>query len=246
MQLPDSRVELVWHPTDASDFREYKLYRKGDPGLDETTGDLTFVSTGRLDTTFVDGTTLVGQEYYYRVYILNEFGRVGGSNLVSIQTAIQNLVPDGAFDYPSSLMQHWEYSASRQDISVTVDSTVSHSGHYSLHVGFVYNAQGTAVPVSLIRPLSLRPNVPYRLSFYLKVRGERNNTDDMFVHIMQGSTYVSGMTIVANHDYSSRYVDEDWAEWSHTFLITADTPIGLRFVANNENVWLDDITLLPL
>ena len=41
-------------PTDADDFREYKVYRRDSPGIDETSGELIFVSTARAQTTFLD------------------------------------------------------------------------------------------------------------------------------------------------------------------------------------------------
>jgi hypothetical protein len=73
-------VPLKWASSIDSDFREYKLYRKDDPGLDETTGELIFVSTDKDDTTFTDISFITGQNLYYRVYSLFSFGRLGGSN----------------------------------------------------------------------------------------------------------------------------------------------------------------------
>jgi hypothetical protein len=244
-EVSSSQLRLVWHPTDAADFREYKLFRKTNAGLDETTGELTFVSTFRAETTFVDASTLVGQTYYYRLYVMNDVGRLGGSNLVSKEVAVRNLIPDGSFESPASFARYWSYSTTRQDIAVTVDSSVSHSARYSLHVSFTYSINGTAVPVNLIGPIRLRPNVLYKLSYFLKVKGRRNNTDDLFVNVNQQGVSVSTAAIVANRDHSVGDVDADWAEWSQTFLVTSDTPISVVFIANNENVWLDDITLIP-
>lgn len=97
----------------------------------------------------------------------------------------------------------------------------------------------------LTSPIKLRPNVLYTHSYFLKVRGQRNNTDDLFVNVTQRGATVSVATIVANHDHSVGTVDVDWAEWSQSFLVTTETPVSVVFIANNENVWLDDITLMP-
>jgi hypothetical protein len=56
--------------------------------------------------------------------------------LVLKQVEVRNLIPDGSFDSPASLAHFWSYSASRQDISDTIDSSVRHSANYSLHVSF--------------------------------------------------------------------------------------------------------------
>ena len=50
--ITDESVNLSWSPTDASDFREYKIYRHITSGLDETTGLLIHVSTSINDTVF--------------------------------------------------------------------------------------------------------------------------------------------------------------------------------------------------
>ena len=241
-----SQVRLMWHPSDAADFREYKLYRKGDQGLDETTGELAYVATSRTDTTFVDTRVLAGETYYYRVFVMNDLGRLGGSNLVSAVAKIENLIPDGGFEVPTSLAAHWEYQAYRQDMSVTLDSTVSHAGKSSLHVHFTWNPQGSAVAVKLLDMLTLRTSTPYELSFYMKVKGQRNNTDDLFVNLFQGQNYIGGLTIVANNDHNNQTVDVDWAQWKLNFSVAEGSPVSITFIANNENVWLDDVTLVPL
>lgn len=84
--VTEHEMTLTWSQTDAVDFREYKLYRHDSSGLDETTGELIHVSTSRADVTFTD-TDLGGDAtYFYRVYVMNDLGRLGGSNIVSATT----------------------------------------------------------------------------------------------------------------------------------------------------------------
>lgn len=82
----DRSMRLTWESADSSEFREYKLYRHTTSGLDETTGTLAHVSTMIDDTTFLDTDLNGTTEYFYRVYVMNQYGRVGGSNLVSATT----------------------------------------------------------------------------------------------------------------------------------------------------------------
>ena len=98
-------VELAWSPTDAHDFREYKLYRHTTSGLDETTGTLVHVSTTIFDTAFADTHILPYQQYYYRVYIMNHFGAMGGSNIVSTSTQSFNILVNGDFEAYDAVTQ---------------------------------------------------------------------------------------------------------------------------------------------
>ena len=96
--ITSSSVGVFWSPTDAIDFREYKIYRHDTPGLDETTGTLVYVATSINDTSFVDTELFESTTYYYRVYVMNDFGRLGGSNIASSKTLIKNLIKNGDFE----------------------------------------------------------------------------------------------------------------------------------------------------
>ena len=61
-------ILIAWNQTDSKDFYEYKLYRHTTSGLDETTGELIYVSTSKNDTTFKDSSLLSNKQYYYRVF----------------------------------------------------------------------------------------------------------------------------------------------------------------------------------
>ncbi len=76
-------VRLSWTKSIAADFREYKVYRHTSPGLDEVTGTLLYVATSADDTLFTDEIDH-GDQFYYRVFVLNEYGLLGGSNIESI------------------------------------------------------------------------------------------------------------------------------------------------------------------
>lgn len=79
-------IRLSWSPYAAPDFREYKVYAQNIPGLDESTGELVYVTTNVNDTTFM-AELPHGSSQYYRVFILSEYGFLGGSNLVQAVTS---------------------------------------------------------------------------------------------------------------------------------------------------------------
>ncbi len=84
-------IKLHWSPYTGNGFYEYKVYRHNSTALDETTGTLIHIATEPTDTTFIDGEQEGGlfpnTTFYYRVYINNEYGRMGGSNILETKTA---------------------------------------------------------------------------------------------------------------------------------------------------------------
>lgn len=125
-------VSISWNPTDANDFREYKLFRNLTSGLDQTTGTLVHVSTAINDTLFIDNTVNPLTTYYYRVYIMNDFGNLGGSNITSITTLVKNIISNSSFEsidagtlFPSG----WSYFGSQgkfqTDLQIAQDSSKS-------------------------------------------------------------------------------------------------------------------------
>lgn len=135
---------LSWSATDADDFREYKLYRHSSSGLDETTGELIHVSTIRGETTFVDDDLDPLSERYYRVFVLNEFGQLGGSNIVAVTTPNENLLRNPGFEAGAGegAPEGWDYSFENQtwhggelDYAIfAVDDEAAHDGARSLRV----------------------------------------------------------------------------------------------------------------
>jgi len=75
--VTSTTMHLSWSPTDANDFREYKLYSHTTSGLDENTGTLVHVATAINDTQFTVTNLNPLTDYFFRVYIMNEFGKLG-------------------------------------------------------------------------------------------------------------------------------------------------------------------------
>jgi hypothetical protein len=232
-------VALSWQPTDAADFREYKLYRRDSPGIDETTGELIFVSTARDTATFVDTDALAGTRYYYRVYVMNDYGRLGGSNIVSADVTIDNLIPDGGFESDDAL-SNWEISSSPLGGTVARDTSVAYAGVASLHVmGF-----GTA---KLIQPIAIRTDAAYDLGAVMKLQGNRNNIDDAWIGVYQGDTIVASFPIdLGAPAGSARTDDVDWSNAGpFTFSVTGAGAITVQINGYTDDLWLDEVQLRP-
>lgn len=76
-----NEVTLSWNRYTGDDFREYKLYRHSTSGLDETTGELLHVATSAQDTTYTL-TLPHSSETYFRVFVKDNLGLLGGSNIL--------------------------------------------------------------------------------------------------------------------------------------------------------------------
>lgn len=90
--ITNHSIGLVWSKSDSDIFREYKIYRAYSSALDETTGELIHVATNKADTTFTDGGMAefgglqASSNYYYRVYAMDQYGSIGGSNIIKVTT----------------------------------------------------------------------------------------------------------------------------------------------------------------
>ncbi|WP_149273767.1 fibronectin type III domain-containing protein [Pareuzebyella sediminis] len=91
--LQSNEVNLSWNKYTGEDFREYKVYQHSSSGLDETTGELLHVATSLNDTLFT--TTLPhSSETYFRVFVRDDFGLLGGSNIVEVPIGMYESDPE--------------------------------------------------------------------------------------------------------------------------------------------------------
>jgi len=238
-------IQIVWTSSDAEDFREYKLYRHSSSGLDENTGTLVHVSTIANDTTFTDAELSAFQTYYYRLYVMNEFGRLGGSNLISATTEQYELIWNGDFEADDNLLTWWDHTEGDVDYSgqdwsggerslvMIADSTFSSQwGYYaSISKNFISNP--------------LEPGRNYKLSGYVKTSG--------FVGPTPGPAWVSTGAHIRMHlgDGDDRFQiwlelggDTDWTLLEQEFTSPSFTTGGwIDLGSTSKYTWFDDVTL---
>lgn len=243
--VSSNSMKIVWSKSDATDFYEYKLYRHDTPGLDETTGELIFVSISKLDTSFNDINLFSNKDYYYRVYQMNNLGRIGGSNIVTSRTILSNLIPDGDFENSNSLDINWISTLGSPNNSLILSDSIKYSGNYSLYAS--YNGFGQYPPpmIKIKKVLNVAQNTQYVLSVMVKIDGRRGNTDDIFINMNQGSEYYI-LYVSPPRDPITGYVNIEWTKFTKSFLTLNSTPLEITIIFNNENIWIDDIELKPL
>lgn len=236
LNITVSDISLSWDSTDAEDFREYKIYRNDSPGLDEITGELIFVSTGRSEVSFTDTGLISNKTYYYRVYVMNEFGRIGGSNIVNATTRIGNLIPDGGFENTDGINLYWNITWGEASFSYNDSTKVS--GNYSL-----YGQIPEAVTLSGNTTISLSKDVTYELSGWFKAKGHFSPTNETISVIISNNSKGFNKSISIWAPIGVDSVDIGWTHETNIFTPTEDIIVDFELWSGFENIWVDDLSL---
>ncbi|WP_405246092.1 carbohydrate binding domain-containing protein [Cellulophaga sp. Asnod2-G02] len=219
----ESSVNLEWSKTDDDDFREYKLYRHNSSGLDESTGTLIHVATKLSDTTFVDTGLSPLTEYFYRIYVLDNFGLIGGSNIINTTTSNAELIKNNGFEeLENGEPVFWDLIGSISSSNeITVDSSISYEGENSIKINAL-DAQATTNLGYNISGNLLVPDTEYELSFYY-ISSLESNLDLVFSEEFRSPP-------VFNTGYEETPITTGWTRFSYTFK----TPLNF----NNGDVYI--------
>jgi len=236
--ITQTEMTLLWNQTDVQDFREYKLYRKDSPGIDETTGELVNVATTKSDTSFVDVNLIPYETYYYRVYLMNEFGRMGGSNIANAATLGGNLIPDGSFDNPSSFDANWFISVGGGIISYS--DSVKVYGNYSL-----YGLIPHDIELRTRKTIQLAAGKTYEFSGWAKANGYYSLSYETVAANLftEGSWSTYQHLIFFRETSSGDSVDYDWTFKSKTFTPSENISVILEIEGGYDKIWFDELKL---
>jgi hypothetical protein len=242
-----NKVTIRWNRSLADDFREYKIYSHTTSGLDETTGLLEHVTTDVSDTSVVlqmeTGTTL-----YYRVFTMNDYGQLGGSNIESISSVNVNLFTGGDFENESHFYANWQIGNNGNGEVQIVDS-ISHDGNKCLLMHCMHDtAQGQYGLCYLQRqPLLVEKNVEYEVSFWYKARGlammnplnfnymqDNQNYFYNFIGDNWPGVYSNGVKILEG---------VDWTYFTGTFIPNNNTAIIFYFQTSASEIYIDNLSL---
>jgi len=234
--IAQTEMTIIWNKTDALDFREYKLYVKDTPGLDETTGELIFVSTSIEDTSFVNDNLIPYETYYYRVYLMNEFGRMGGSNIASAPTLGGNLIPDGSFDDPTSFNENWFIENGGGNISY--NDSLKIDGDYSL-----FGLLPHHIDLVSKRSIQLAAGKNYEISGWGKANGYSRPTWDWVALYIKGDNFFQNLYFCVGPGNPYDSVDIDWTFTSKYFTPTMDVSVSIELKGGFDRVWFDELKL---
>ena len=244
--IKDITLFLKWSPTDAFDFREYKVFQHNTSGLDESTGTLIHVATQINDTTFsvinLDPLT----DYFFRVYTMNDVGRLGGSNIVSARTQNVQLIKNGSFEslnVDTGYPDYWQ-AYSSTDGYYFVDSTISQEGNYSIRIE---NGPGVNYYYQLVNPQLIVADSRYRLSYWIRHDGFSSSGEfAVFMNTTEFNWQVQANTVRGPKPAT------DWILYEYEFTApnvnATNYSFGFYFCIHDagKKAWLDNISLIKV
>lgn len=235
-------VSIAWNQTDGEDFYEYKLYRHDSPGLDETSGELVYVSTSKNDTAFKDSSLLSNHQYYYRVFLMNKYGKMGGSNIIKVKTLTRTF-SDG--DFENIDFQNYWIKHGMTEYVCHLDSLIKYQGKYSLFANGYYGNENAGLKS---KQFNLDKNTTYEISYMAKYNGSKLGMEYFGTYIYQANKIIKYFYVYppidsnGNVDNSAR--DIDWTLYKFTFSTKDDnSTIYVDFSFTVENIWIDDIKI---
>lgn len=247
-----NKVTVVWQKSISDEFREYKLYSHTSPGLDESTGTLEYVGTGKNDTAFTF-TVASNQSFYFRVYVMDDFGKLGGSNIVSLKSSNPNLIGDGSFDQQNSLA-NWSTTG-----NFSIDETILKAGFGSLKitgiVDSVNNSKSSPAVISKSKmsvPISLNQGKDYEISFWYLASGVGYMMYPLNLSIKQDNSEKYFHTFNNSSEFSLVWIPQspnaiieakEWKFYKEIYTANSSSYATFEISTQLENVWIDDLKI---
>jgi hypothetical protein len=243
----NNKVTIRWNKSLAEDFREYKLYSHNTSGLDETTGLLEHVATDPSDTSVVLQ-MVTGSTLYYRVFTMNEYGQLGGSNVESISSVNINLFTGGDFEDEALFYSKWQVGNNGNGEVQIIDS-ISHDGNKCLLMHCLHDTILSQYGLCSIQrqPFLVEKNVEYEVSFWYKARGlammnplnfnymqDNQNYFYNFIGDNWPGVYSNGVKILEG---------VDWTYFYGTFIPNNNTAITFYFMTSVSEIYIDNLSL---
>lgn len=251
-------AELTWNPYAGADFREYKLYRATSAALDESTGTLVHVGMASGTARFVDEGARPGEVYFYRLFVMNDFGRLAGSNIARLPVPDVNLVQRGDFegDVPGAAPSAFIVSGDQQQWRVS--DARAHSGTRALRGtgGYTMNTAFNPGITQRIPGRLLAPGARYRLSFVYQresfIRPDPTSDDATRGNYIRLEARADPMSLTTSFSSVLDGVDTEWQLLTRTFTAPAsgDAVVAVSVergrgagTAPDWVLWIDDVKL---
>ncbi|MCF6270377.1 MAG: carbohydrate binding domain-containing protein [Melioribacteraceae bacterium] len=238
--ITDKSAKLLWSTVDETDFREYKIYQHSTSGLDESTGTLIHIATNSNDTTFTADNLNPLTQYFFRVYVMNDYGRLGGSNIVSSTTMNYQIIKNGNFE----ILKHTGYPENWNSDNFgtlwLVDSAVVQDGTYSLSV---HGQAGLIMPWQSINPSELVAGSRYRMNYWVKYEALQSGNE--FAIYMDNAEFTWSIQI---NPVSGAQPESDWKEYSYEFTMPSVSASNFNIrlyslLSPEKYAWIDNLRL---
>lgn len=248
----DNSISLRWSSSSADDFREYKVYRHISSGLDENTGTLIHVSTSRTDTTFTDDETFPNIEYYYRIFVMNDYGKLGGSNILTAKTGKENLIVNGDFEMIDAISNFsLPWFVWNNDPHVRLDTSEVYHGNYSMLFERTDLQIGQYDLIQEINLDRMLDDQRYKLSYWIKHTEMTGNQPYIEIIIANSPTESTNWYYSAPGCRAPQAATEwTYEEYSFTYSKESGTAnLYFQFSVYGYpafNVWIDSVSIVQI
>lgn len=240
-------VTIHWNKSFDEDFREYKLYSHHNSGLDETTGTLEHVTIDRNDTIKeiqLESNTLG----YFRVFVMNDYGKLGGSNIIDVTSSFINLLTYGNFEDPDAFFSTWTTNV-YGNVSI-VDSNQLNGNFCILLQAMIDTAEWSCTHSEFRSPqILLQENEEYELSFWYKwKKGFSHHMYPLYFYYRQDNeNYLNVMITPPGPWIYNQWIlieeDIEWTYHSISFYPNSSSAAKFYFEGNIDELYFDDIQL---
>ena len=209
-------AEISWSKCSFDSFYEYKVFKSQKSGLDENHGELIHVSTEIDDTIFIDNDIIPNTKYFYRVFVMNKFGKLGGSKILENTSLNGNILLNSSFEYLDidSTISDWWYTNIRSYFEIVFCEDAP-EGDRALEIIIpqYYYALTTPDFSQQVNEKYLGNLKKYKLSVYAKII-EMSANAQCFVEFYTGD-YIPQQRIVINASNSKN----EWKNYLTTFYL---------------------------
>jgi len=214
--------------------------------LDETTGTLIHVATSIADTVFQVDDLQPLSTYYFRVFVLNQFGLLGGSNIVSAKTANLEIVQNGDFeilDAATDFPDKWR--ALVNPASFVLDRTTPQSGVIAVRSNI---QKDTDYLIQDIPFNQVELGKKYRLRYWAKYDSLGSNA----LFRVFFSDKAGKWLLIVSTMLGPKPASPEWKEFEHEIVFPAELstpsiPLVFYFESyvkeDTMKVWVDNISL---
>jgi hypothetical protein len=172
---------------------------------------------------------------------MNEYGKLGGSNIISAETQNSEIIKNGGFeelDPETGYPDYWRYYNSLIGYYF-VESAVKYEGSYSIRIE---NAPGVNYYLQLVDPKMLVPYSHYILRYWIRHDALAGGDEfAVFINTIEFNWHVQVNTI------QGPKVASDWTMFEYEFTApdvnTSMFSFGFYFYITGGNAWLDNISL---
>lgn len=199
--------------------------------------------------------TTTNSEVYFRVFVLNEYGQLGGSNIISVASINKNLLAGGEFENSNDL-SYWDLTG-----DIGIDNTDFHSGIGSALLSSTIDTVTNVISGTIERwpvtenemsiGIDLETDRDYTISFWYKLSGFGYMMYPFNFYYYQNNQEKINTTIY-DYNWAGTWIplspfkvleDTGWLFFSKTFNSDSDANAVFHITSQVENVWIDELKI---